>query len=84
MVFWLGVAPQVTVVTSTTAQSGVAGHVSGAHAAWVESSVALAADMAKVGNMGAAMGILGTIRDIGEAGGPIVAGFIIARATPLP
>src|SRR5712691_5099711 len=32
------VAPHLTVVTSTTAQSGVAGHVSGAHAAWVVSN----------------------------------------------
>lgn len=31
--------------------------------------------------MGAALGVLDTIRDIGEAGGPIVAGFIIARAS---
>ena len=45
------------------------------------STAALAADMAKVGNMGAALGVLGTIRDIGEAGGPIVAGLIIARAS---
>ena len=45
------------------------------------STAALAADMAKAGNMGAAMGVLGTIRDIGEAGGPIVAGVIIARAS---
>ncbi len=45
------------------------------------STAALAADMAKEGNMGAALGVLGTIRDIGEAGGPIVAGFIIAQAS---
>jgi MFS family permease len=45
------------------------------------STAALAADMAKAGSMGAALGVLGTIRDIGEAGGPIIAGFIIARAS---
>lgn len=45
------------------------------------STAALAADMAKVGNMGAALGVLGTIRDIGEAGGSIIAGFIIAQAS---
>ena len=44
------------------------------------STAAMAADLAKAGNMGAALGVLGTIRDLGEAGGPILAGFVIARS----
>ena len=36
------VAPQLTVVTDTTAQSGVAAHASGARAAWVVSIVVVA------------------------------------------
>ncbi len=37
------------------------------------------ADLVKAGRMGAAMGVFGTIWDIGESAGPIVAGFLIAR-----
>jgi MFS family permease len=42
------------------------------------STTALVADLVKVGRMGSAMGIFGTIWDIGEASGPILAGFLIA------
>lgn len=42
------------------------------------STTALVADLAKVGRMGSAMGVFGTIWDSGEAAGPILAGFLIA------
>lgn len=42
------------------------------------STTALVADMCKAGNYGAAMGVFGTIWDIGEASGPILAGVLIA------
>jgi MFS family permease len=35
------------------------------------------ADLCKAGKHGAAMGVFGTIWDIGEASGPILAGLII-------
>jgi MFS transporter, DHA1 family, multidrug resistance protein len=40
---------------------------------------ALIADLASARRLGAAMGAFGTIWDIGEAAGPIVAGFLIVR-----
>jgi DHA1 family multidrug resistance protein-like MFS transporter len=40
---------------------------------------ALVADLVKERNLGAAMGMFGTIFDIGEAAGPIVAGFLVGR-----
>jgi len=40
---------------------------------------ALIADLASARNLGAAMGVFGTIWDVGEAAGPIVAGFLIGR-----
>jgi MFS family permease len=40
---------------------------------------ALIADIASARNLGAAMGVFGTIWDIGEAAGPIIAGFMIGR-----
>jgi MFS family permease len=40
---------------------------------------ALIADLASVRNLGAAMGVFGTIWDIGEAAGPMIAGFLIGR-----
>jgi MFS transporter, DHA1 family, multidrug resistance protein len=40
---------------------------------------ALIADIAAARNLGAAMGVFGTIWDIGEATGPIIAGFLIGR-----
>jgi MFS family permease len=39
----------------------------------------LIADLASARNLGVAMGVFGTIWDIGEAAGPIVAGFLIGR-----
>jgi DHA1 family multidrug resistance protein-like MFS transporter len=42
------------------------------------STTALVADLVKAGQMGSAMGVFGTIWDIGEALGPILAGFLIA------
>ena len=42
------------------------------------STTALVADLAKAGRMGSAMGVFGTIWDIGDASGPILAGFLIA------
>ncbi|MBI4220377.1 MAG: MFS transporter, partial [Chloroflexi bacterium] len=42
------------------------------------STNALVADLCKAGSYGAAMGVFGTIWDIGEALGPILAGVIIA------
>jgi len=39
---------------------------------------ALIADLASARRLGAAMGVFGTIWDIGEAAGPIIAGFLIA------
>jgi MFS family permease len=39
---------------------------------------ALIADLASARRLGAAMGVFGTIWDIGEASGPIIAGFLIA------
>jgi MFS transporter, DHA1 family, multidrug resistance protein len=38
---------------------------------------ALIADLASARRLGAAMGVFGTIWDIGEAAGPIIAGFLI-------
>ena len=40
-------------------------------------SDALIADLASARNLGAAMGVFGTIWDIGEAAGPMIAGFLI-------
>lgn len=42
------------------------------------STTALVADLCKAGSYGAAMGVFGTIWDIGEASGPILAGALIA------
>ncbi|MBI3126650.1 MAG: MFS transporter [Candidatus Tectomicrobia bacterium] len=42
-------------------------------------TTALVADLVKAGRMGSAMGVFGTIWDIGESAGPILAGFLIAR-----
>lgn len=42
------------------------------------STTALVADLCKTRNYGAAMGVFGTIWDIGEASGPILAGVLIA------
>ena len=38
---------------------------------------ALIADLASARRLGAAMGVFGTIWDIGEAAGPLIAGFLI-------
>jgi len=38
---------------------------------------ALIADLASTRRLGAAMGVFGTIWDIGEAAGPMLAGFLI-------
>jgi MFS family permease len=43
------------------------------------SSAALVADICKEKHFGTAMGTFGTIFDIGHAGGPILAGFLIAQ-----
>jgi MFS family permease len=40
---------------------------------------ALIADLATARRLGAAMGVFGTIWDIGEAAGPIIAGFLIVQ-----
>jgi MFS family permease len=40
---------------------------------------ALVADLVKAKRLGAAMGVFGTIWDVGEAAGPIAAGILIAR-----
>src|SRR5947207_984683 len=40
---------------------------------------ALIADLVSARSLGAAMGVFGTIWDIGEAAGPIIAGFLIGR-----
>jgi DHA1 family multidrug resistance protein-like MFS transporter len=40
---------------------------------------ALIADLASARRLGAAMGVFGTIWDIGEAAGPMMAGFLIGR-----
>lgn len=42
------------------------------------STTALVADLAKKDRMGSAMGVFGTIWDVGEAAGPILAGVLIA------
>jgi len=42
------------------------------------SSAAMIADLGKANNVGAGMGLRGTIMDIGHAGGPIVAGVFVA------
>ena len=41
------------------------------------STSALVADLCKEKSLGSAMGVLGTIMDIGHAGGPILTGFLI-------
>src|SRR5438034_8417656 len=41
---------------------------------------ALIADLASARRLGAAMGVFGTIWDIGEAAGPIIAGYLIGSA----
>jgi MFS family permease len=45
---------------------------------------ALVADLVKARRMGAAMGVFGTIWDVGEAAGPILAGFLIGRMAYAP
>jgi MFS family permease len=40
---------------------------------------ALIADLASARNLGAAMGVFGTIWDIGEAAGPMIAGYLVGR-----
>lgn len=40
---------------------------------------ALIADLASAKQLGTAMGVFGTIFDVGEAAGPIVAGFLVGR-----
>jgi len=45
---------------------------------------ALVADLVAARRMGAAMGVFGTIWDIGEAAGPIVAGFLIGQLAYAP
>jgi len=40
---------------------------------------ALIADLASARRLGAAMGVFGTVWDIGEAAGPMIAGFLIGR-----
>src|SRR5467141_232732 len=40
---------------------------------------ALIADLASARRLGAAMGVFGTIWDVGEAAGPMIAGFLIGR-----
>jgi MFS family permease len=42
------------------------------------STTAMVADLSKKARLGAAMGVFGTIWDIGEASGPIIAGILIA------
>ena len=42
------------------------------------SSAALIADLADAANVGAGMGLRGTIMDVGHAGGPILAGVLVA------
>lgn len=42
---------------------------------------ALVADLVKDRRLGAAMGVFGTIWDIGESAGPIIAGFLIAQSS---
>jgi MFS family permease len=42
-------------------------------------SNALIADIASERNLGVAMGVFGTVWDIGEAAEPIIAGFLIGR-----
>jgi MFS family permease len=42
---------------------------------------ALVADLARERRLGAAMGVFGTIWDVGESAGPILAGFLIARSS---
>ena len=48
------------------------------------STTALVADLTKAGRMGSAMGVFGTIWDIGDASGPIMAGFLIASLGYFP
>jgi MFS transporter, DHA1 family, multidrug resistance protein len=40
---------------------------------------ALIADLSAARRLGAAMGVFGTVWDIGEAAGPVIAGFLIGR-----
>ncbi|MBD0305786.1 MAG: MFS transporter [Nitrospiraceae bacterium] len=44
------------------------------------STSALIADLSELKTLGAGMGMQGTINDIGHAGGPLLAGFLIAHA----
>ena len=48
------------------------------------STTALVADLCRHRNYGSALGAFGTIWDVGEAGGPIIAGIMIARIAYLP
>jgi len=48
------------------------------------STTALVADLAKAGRIGSAMGVFGTIWDMGDASGPIMAGFLIASLGYFP
>ncbi len=48
------------------------------------SSAALIADLSESGNLGAGMGLRGTIMDIGHAGGPILAGVLVAGISYTP
>jgi MFS family permease len=47
------------------------------------STTALVTDLCKAGNYGAALGVFGTIWDIGEASGPILAGALIFAVASL-
>lgn len=42
------------------------------------STTAMIGDLTKHGDFGAAMGVFGSLWDIGHAGGPLIAGFLIA------
>jgi MFS family permease len=42
------------------------------------STTAMIGDLVKQGDFGAAMGVFGSLWDIGHASGPLVAGFLIA------
>lgn len=47
-------------------------------AVMTSSSSALVADLSREKSLGSAMGVFGTVQDIGHAGGPILAGILIA------
>jgi MFS family permease len=76
--------PAVPTLTSLWALALVSALLGLGVAIVTPSTTALVADLVAAGRMGSAMGVFGTIWDIGEASGPILAGVLIASLSYSP